>query len=279
MSRFRLVSAEWVEQRLASPEFLVLDPRSVVRYMAGHPKNAVNFPVARQRDANGRLLSPEELARRLGSVGLDAKHTPVLYDNADGRNAAFLAWILVYLGCDDVCIMETFWEQWLADRREIFYRPVQPTPRNFFARLRAEVRATITDVQKHVQKSATAKLLDLRTTEEFSGKPEFGPRPGRIPGAAHLGCEQIGANGKILRPPCELEAILASRGLKGSTPAIMYCQTGVRAALGFLALDQLGRSASLYDGSYSEWSAAGLPVENDFQQSEGKNEKGENAHA
>jgi len=279
MIMFHLVSAEWVEQQLDSPEFLLLDPRSPIRYMAGHPKNAVNFPVAKQRDANGRLLPADELARRLGSAGVDAHRTLVIYDNADGRNAAFLAWILAYLGRDDVHIMETFWEQWLADRREAFYRPVQPTSRAFTARLRPELRATTADVQMNVEKKDAAKLLDLRTADEFSGNFEPDPRPGRIPGAAHLCCDQIGANGKILRPPNQLDELLTSRGIAREDATITYCRTGLRAALGFLALTQLGRSVSLYDGSYAEWSAAGLPMEkNKVENNLDTNEKGESAH-
>jgi thiosulfate/3-mercaptopyruvate sulfurtransferase len=269
MSMFRLVSSEWVAERLESPEYLVIDPRSVLRYMSGHPKNAVNFPVAKQRDAEGRLVSAEELARRLGQVGLDAQRAPVIYDNADGRNAALLAWILAYLGRTDVHVMETFWEQWVKDGREVFYRPVQPTPRGFAATVRSELRATTTDVQKNA-----AKLVDLRTADEFSGKAEIDARPGRIPGAVNLSCDQIGANGKILSDPERLEEMFRSRGVTRGTNAIAYCRTGVRASLGFLALAQLGYNVALYDGSYAEWSGSDLPVENDFE----KNKKGEGAH-
>lgn len=109
MELFQLVSAGWVEAHLGSPEILLLDPRSAVRYMAGHPKNAVNVPLSKARAANGALLPPAGLARWLGSVGLDDHHTPVIYDGADGRNAAFLGWILAYLGRSDVRLMETFW--------------------------------------------------------------------------------------------------------------------------------------------------------------------------
>ena len=268
-SMFHLVSADWVAQRLGSPEFLVIDPRSALRYMSGHPKNAVNFPVAKQRDAEGRLLGAEELARRLGNAGLDAQHAPVIYDNADGRSAAFLAWILAYLGRADVHVMETFWEQWVAEGREVFYRPVQPTARQFVAKIRPELRAATSDVQKNA-----AKLVDLRTTDEFSGKAEIDARPGRIPGAVNLSCDKIGANGKILRAPERLEEMFEARGVKRGENSIAYCRTGVRAALGFLALAQIGYTVALYDGSYAEWSGSGLPVENDRE----KDEKGEGAH-
>ena len=269
MSIFRLVSSEWVAARLESPEFLVMDPRSAMRYMSGHPKNAVHFSVAKQRDAQGLLVSADELARRLGQAGLDASRAPVIYDNADGRNAALLAWMLGYLGRTDVYVMETFWEQWVKDGREVFYKPVQATAREFTAKVRPELRATTSDVQKNA-----AKLVDLRTADEFTGKAEIDERPGRIPGAVNLSCDQIGASGKILSSPERLEEMFAERGVTRGTNAIAYCRTGVRAALGFLALTQMGYNVALYDGSYAEWSGKGLPVESDFE----KTEKGETAH-
>jgi thiosulfate/3-mercaptopyruvate sulfurtransferase len=267
---FQFVSAEWVEKHLDSPDVLVLDPRSPVRYMAGHPKNAVNAPVTKARDAQGKLLPPEELGQWLGAAGLDERHTPVIYDNADGRNAAFLAWILLYLGRTDVCVMETLWEQWAASGREAFYRPVQPTPREFYLRERAELRSKLEDVP-----APGAKLVDMRAAEEFSGELDTEGRPGHIPGAVHLSWQEFTAPGQMLAPKEKLEGIFAARGINADDHVIAYCRTGVRAALGFLALAQLGRRVSLYDGSYAEWAKSGLPVET----TKSNEQKGEGTHA
>lgn len=275
MNLFRIVSADWVEKHLESPDFLVLDPRSAVRYMAGHPKNAVNLSVAKLRDAQGNLLPDEELARRIGKAGLDAKRAPVIYDNADGRNAAFLAWMLIYLGRSDVHVMESFWEQWIGDGREAFYRPVRPEPREFVANPRSELRTNL----QGMQNAANAKRIDLRGADEFSGKPDLDERPGHIPGAVNLPCQEMGAAGRLLKPNDQLEKIFLSHGISandgsGNGRVIAYCRTGVRAALGFLALAQLGFKVSLYDGSYVEWARNGLPVESTFDE----NEKGDRAH-
>jgi len=275
MNLFRIVSADWVEEHLDSPDFLMLDPRSAVRYMAGHPKNAVNLSVAKLRDGQGNLLPDEELARRIGKAGLDEHRTPVIYDNADGRNAAFLAWILIYLGREDVHVMESFWEQWIADGREAFYRPVQPTAREFTAKPRRELRTSLQEM-----KDATgAKRIDFRGAYEFSGKTDTDGRPGHIPGAVNLPCGEMGEVGRLLKPAGQLKELFASHGISakdisGSGRAIAYCRTGVRAALGFLALTQIGFNVSLYDGSYAEWARSGLPVESTFEE----NEKGERAH-
>jgi thiosulfate/3-mercaptopyruvate sulfurtransferase len=270
MNLFKIVSADWVEKHLDSPDFLVLDPRSAVRYMAGHPKNAVNLSVAKLRDSQGNLVPNGELARRIGKAGLDAKRAPVIYDNADGRNAAFLAWMLIYLGRSDVHVMESFWEQWIGDRREAFYRPVRPEPREFVANPRSELRTSLLEMQN----AAGAKRIDLRGADEFSGRTNADERAGHIPGAMNLPCQEMGASGRFLKSNDQLEKLFFSHGISANNRAITYCRTGVRAALGFLALTQLGYNVSLYDGSYAEWARSGLPVESTFEE----NQKGERAH-
>ena len=106
----RLVNPSWVEARLGSPDVLVLDPRGRMKYLQGHIQGAINLPIARLRDADGRLLSPDELAARLGAAGLDRSIIPVIYDSYDGQRGAVMAWVLEYLSRSDVHLMDTFFE-------------------------------------------------------------------------------------------------------------------------------------------------------------------------
>jgi thiosulfate/3-mercaptopyruvate sulfurtransferase len=270
MSMLTFVSADWVEQRLDSPDFQVLDPRSSIRYMAGHPRNAINVSVAKARDSNGRIFSAEDLARWLGACGVDDRRTPVLYDNSDGRNAALLAWMLMYLGRTDVHLMNSFWERWVADGREAFYRPVKAAPQTFTARVRPELRRTMSEVQQDTQDGTPGgpdartarKLVDLRSVDEFTGKLESDPRPGHIPGAVNIVWQELaGKDGNLLVPAERIDELFAAQGVGPQDRVVAYCKTGLRAALGFLALAQMGREVALYDGSYSEWAQSDLPVE------------------
>lgn len=256
---FTWVSADWVEQRLDSPEVLLLDPRSSMRYLAGHPKNAVSLPVAQARDAQGSLRSTGDLAHWIGLAGLDDSRMPVVYDSVDGRNAAMLAWILAYLGRHDVHVMNIVWERWVEEGREAFYRPVKPPRSEFRAKLRPEMRVTL-----EAMRSARSggKRVDFRSRDEFTGKLDADWRPGHIPGAINVVWQELaGENGRLLAPREKLAEIFAARGVGPDDRVIAYCHTGLRAALGFLALAEAGWKASLYDGSYAEWARTGLPVE------------------
>ena len=82
-----LVSADWVEERLERPGFLVIDTRSAMRYLMGHLKSAVSVPQRKLLDLQGRLLPVEDLARLFGEAGIGDRETPVLYDGHDGRKA------------------------------------------------------------------------------------------------------------------------------------------------------------------------------------------------
>ena len=56
------VSADWVSERIDRPGYLIIDPRSAMRYLMGHLKGAVNVPFKKLQGADGRIGQPEQLA-------------------------------------------------------------------------------------------------------------------------------------------------------------------------------------------------------------------------
>jgi len=83
-----------------------------------------------------------------------------------------------------------------------------------------------------------------------------------IPGAVNIVWQELaGKDGNPLAPPAQIEQLFAAQGVGPQDRVVAYCKTGLRAALGFLALAQMGRDVALYDGSYAEWAQSGLPVE------------------
>ncbi len=252
------VSAEWVAERIGNPEFLVIDPRSAMRYLMGHLRGAVSVPFKKLQGPDGRLGEPAQLASAFGDAGLGDDVTPVLYDHQDGRNAAMAAWALEYLGREDVHIMDLRYESWKDEGREVLYRPVAAAAKPFTMNLNSTLRATLDDVAN----PGVALLLDTRTVEEFNGEVEMDHRPGHIPGAINLPhADATGEDGNLLIDQYELRNRLAYLGVANNDTVIAYCRSGVRASVAWLAMQQAGYDVRLYDGSYAEWMDSDQPVE------------------
>ena len=252
------VSTDWVAEHLNSPDVLLLDPRRPMKYLQGHLKNAVNLPVFRAFDGDGKLLSPDELARWIGAAGLDEKKIPALYDSPEGQNGAMLAWILEYLGRTEVHLLDVFYERWVAEKREIFYKPVETVATTFASRVNPQIRVTLDDLRS----GAKGKLIDFRSKEEFTGERDMDGKPGHLPGAVNLVWRDlIGPSKAVLAPREKIEQLLTAAGITRDDQIVAYCRSGPRASLGYLALQHYGYAVRLYDGSYAEWARSGLPVE------------------
>jgi thiosulfate/3-mercaptopyruvate sulfurtransferase len=255
----KLVSAEWVAARLESNEITLVDPRRPMKYLLGHLPGAINIPSYKAFGADGRLLAPPALAEFIGGAGLGDSTTPVLYDSPEGQNAAMLAWILEYLGRSGVVVMDSFYEHWKEQGREVRYKPVPGTTAKFTFHEKPAIRATLAEVRD----GKGLKLIDFRTREEFTGERAMGEdTPGHIPGAANLVWREL-ANPpeRLLAPAEKIEKMIGGAGVKRGDRIVAYCRSGPRASLGYLALGQLGYDVRLFDGSYAEWSHNGLPAE------------------
>lgn len=255
----KLVDAEWVAARLESKEIVVVDPRRPMKYLLGHLPGAINIPMYQAFGADGKLLAPAALADFIGGAGLGDSATPVLYDSPEGQNAAMLAWILEYLGRRDVVILDIYYENWKEQGREVRYRPVAGSPAKFTAHENPQIRATLAEVRD----GSGLKLIDFRSREEFSGERAMGDDvPGHIPGATNIVWRDLTSPpDRILGAPEKIAKLLTDAGINRDDRIVAYCRSGPRATLGYLALKELGYEVRLFDGSYAEWTANGLPAE------------------
>ena len=252
------VSPDWVAERIGQPGYLIIDPRSAMRYLMGHLRGAVSVPYKKLQAPNGRLGPPEQLAAAFGDVGLGDDVTPILYDHQDGRNAAMAAWVLEYLGRNDVHIMDLRYEAWKDAGREVLYRPVVTVPAAFTVGLNTAIRSSLHDAAN----AGSATLVDARSPEEYRGEFEADHRPGHIPGAVSLPhSELVGSDSRLLADQDTLRERLTGAGIGEGEPVIAYCRSGIRASVTWLALAQLGHTVALYDGSYAEWMDSDQPVE------------------
>jgi thiosulfate/3-mercaptopyruvate sulfurtransferase len=257
-----LTSLSWLDERLNDPNVRVIDPRPVVRYLSGHVPGAVNLPLTKILDTKTLGLKPQnELEQAFGEVGLTEDATVVLYDSYDGQNAAMLSWVLEYLGDRNVRILSSYFESWASGgQREVLYKPVRPQPRHFAAKQNKAVRISLEELRMR----KNAKLIDFRSSEEFLGKVAKEARSGHIPGAINLPWTSLlGQGNEYLRPKQELQEVALGIGLLKNDNIVAYCSFGPRAAIGYVALQQLGhRDVVVYDGSFHQWAQhSQMPVE------------------
>lgn len=256
----KFVEPQWLEDNVTDPKVVTIDTRPVVKYLAGHVPRAVNLPLTKLLDPKTLALVPiEQLGSILTGVGLDQSCTAVIYDGYDGQRAALLAWILEYMGHEEVSILSRRVEAWSEEGRELLYKPVVPQPRKFEPQLNETVRA---QPQELLQRG-DVKILDLRSRDEFEGKVATEVRTGHIPHARNLPwTDLIGASHMFLRSRTELQETAKKMGLAETDKIVTYCSYGPRAAIGYLALQSLGYKVKVYDGSFHQWAQnPSMPVE------------------
>jgi thiosulfate/3-mercaptopyruvate sulfurtransferase len=255
-----LVTPAWVAERLAHDDLItVVDPRRPMKYLSGHLPGAINVPVYKAFGIDGSLMPPDALAGFLGEAGIGDESAPVIYDSPEGQNAAMLAWILEYIGHRGAAVMDTFFEGWKAARREVLYKPVTAVSRRLSARVNPAVRVTLDELRA----GRGIRLVDFRSRAEFTGERVIaGDAAGHIAGAVNLVWRELNdPPAGLLASREHLRAKCIEAGIGEGDRIVAYCRSGPRAALGYLALRELGYDVRLFDASFAEWSRAGLPAE------------------
>jgi thiosulfate/3-mercaptopyruvate sulfurtransferase len=102
-----------------------------------------------------------------------------------------------------------------------------------------------------------ADVVVLDTREEWEWEE------GHLPGAVQLDWREfVDEETRGLRPDDELAAVLADHGVTPGTRVLLYCNTARRISHTFLVLAHLGyEDVSFYEGSLTDWTARGGPVE------------------
>jgi thiosulfate/3-mercaptopyruvate sulfurtransferase len=262
LDRPGLVSTDWLAERIEDPGLRIIDARASLRaYVQGHVPGAVYLNTETVRISEGgvpaRLLAPEQIAEILGKLGIANDHTVVVYSSAEESfaHAAYVAFLLEWLGQRAIGVLDGGIEKWRAEDRELSRKFPVRDPVAFQARPEASVIETADEVRRAIAGRQTV-LLDAREPPPFAA--------GHLPTARNLfhGRGLTESEIKTWRSPDELRALASAVGADGGQPVITYCTSGRESAQLWFTLRHVAGlpRVSSYHGSWIDWTVRGLPT-------------------
>jgi thiosulfate/3-mercaptopyruvate sulfurtransferase len=270
-----LVSTDWLEKNLNNPKLRIIEVSvDTGVYERGHIHGAVNFkwhtdlvdPVKRD------IASKENFEKLLRQAGINNDSTIVIYGDSNNWFAAWGAWVFDIYGVKDVKLLDGGRKKWEAEKRPLTPLATQVAAGNIkVSDANNNLRAKLIDVVAVANKKSDTALVDIRSSDEFTGKviapagvQELAIRAGHIPGAVNVPWGQAVAEDGTFKSAEELKKIYGAVGIDGKKPIITYCRIGERSSHTWFALSKiLGYNVKNYDGSWTEYgNSVGNPIIN-----------------
>lgn len=216
---------------------LDISPNSA-EYISG----AINIPYTKFLDPEGVLLPVSEMARILGEAGVSQSDAVLIYGECQPCGggpsaAAYVYWILKYLGHENVKLLDGGIDDWVAAEQPTVTKPDVLSPKSYNPSIKADLLATYEYVHSNMP-----LIVDARTPAEF--------RAGSIPNAVNIPYDGV-LGGKRIKDEAALQKLFSS--LQKDKPIVVYTNTGVKASMTWLALTLLGYDARIY--SWQDWQA------------------------
>lgn len=270
-----LVTTDWLAQNLDNNKVRIIEVSvNPGVYERAHVPGAVNF--SWHTDLNDKvrrdIVGKEAFEKLLSSAGVAPDTTVVLYGDTNNWFAAWGAWVFDIYGVKNVKLLDGGRKKWEAENRDQNNRPAEYAVTSYkVGAVNTTLRARLSDALAAAEGKSDAKLVDIRSADEFSGKifapagvQELTIRAGHIPGAANVPWGQAVKEDGTFKSADELKKLYANVGVDGSKPIITYCRIGERSSHTWFALSKiLGYSVKNYDGSWTEYgNAVGVPINN-----------------
>ncbi|RDJ27703.1 sulfurtransferase [Bosea caraganae] len=272
-----LVTTDWLEKNLSDPKVRIVEVSvEPGLYERGHIPGAQN--VVWHTDlvdtVTRDIASPEKFQALARKLGIDKDTTVILYGDSNNWFAAWGAWVFDIYGLrDNVKLVDGGRKKWELEKRLVATNPVPVKASTFtVAEPNRKLRARLADVVSVVEKKSDARILDIRSPDEFSGKiiapagfQELALRAGHIPGSVNVAwARAVNQADGTIKPVEELRKLYAEVGIDGSKPVITTCRIGERSSHTWFILSRLlGYQVANYDGSWTEYgNTVGLPINN-----------------
>ena len=250
--------------RAVSTEPVIIDTRSAEAYAAGHIPGAINaqwgdFALWNDPPQKATLKAVADLESQLGALGLTREAEIVIYDDTvdSWGSAGRVFWMLEYLGCTQVQILNGGWDRWTDQDL-----PSETTANTFpEAVFSADPDTTVNVDKDHIQNRLGADdfvVVDTRTDEEYIGWTLYGEaRGGHITDAVQLPYAWYYNDDKSILGYADLKSLFDSHGITSDKEVVAYCTAGVRSGFFYFLGRLMGmEEVANYDASIWDWAAA-----------------------
>jgi thiosulfate/3-mercaptopyruvate sulfurtransferase len=257
-----LVSTAWLAEHLRDQSLVLIQVGEKQDYEAGHIPGAQFLPYMDISTPHGKgltleLPAVEELRSTLEKLGISNNSRIVLYFGRDWvspTTRVFFTLDFMGLG-NQTSLLDGGLSAWQAEGRPVTHEIKKAPPGSFTPHPRRENVVDAAWVNSHLKDHSTV-IIDARLPDFYSGNKSGGmPRSGHIPGALNIPFASLVDDSNKLKSPDALRQIFAGAGVKPESHIIAYCHIGQQATLVYFVAKYLGYPASLYDGSFEDWSA------------------------
>jgi thiosulfate/3-mercaptopyruvate sulfurtransferase len=262
-----LAETDWVEENINNPKVRILEcNEDLLLYEMGHIPNSLN--VDWYNDLNDPVLrdylDAKAFKALMERMGITRDMTVVFYGDTHNWWASYALWVFDLFGHPSLKLMNGGREKWesedrpLTDEEPNLARSEYP----LVDREDSSIRAFYSDVLEAINNEA--KIVDVRTPEEFSGRithlPEYPQestmRGGHIKGAKSAPWVVAVNRDGTFKTAEELKKIYGEKlDLNNSDDIITYCRIGERSSPSRFVLKYLLGYDNVrnYDGSWCEF--------------------------
>jgi thiosulfate/3-mercaptopyruvate sulfurtransferase len=263
-----LVSTDWLERHLDDPELVDVQVESqVAQYAEGHIPGAWFLHYDRiawdgETGLGAEFRTHQEIRQSLERMGLRDSHRIVVYSSHPLLSARL--WLtLDALGVgQSVSLLDGGLAAWTSEGRALSTTGPAAHPPGALT-LRSEATAVVDAewIQENLENPDVA-LLDARYPQEYTGEGQETEQVGHLPGAGSAPWDELLESREMPRllPVEDLRARFLEAGGEPGEAVVSYCIIGLRASLDYFVARLLGHETYLYDGSWRDWTARGLPL-------------------
>ena len=242
---------------LSEARICLVDLRSPEAYAAGHIPGAVSGSAALLNRAEppmgGLMPEPQAVNTLFEQIGANLGDQIVAYDGGKETAAARLMWVMDAYGYEVGSWLSGGFADWVAQELPVSTEVTTVAAGDLTLSLVGDNVISADQLMENLD-SASLKILDVRSANEYAGTDVRSARGGHVPGAHHFEwTAQLDEKGCLLNDEL-LQEQLDNAGVSTDDTVIVYCQTHQRSAVTYVALKHLGYTdVRALDGAWSNW--------------------------